>query len=95
MVQFEIYDARKTTRTQGPYEDKTTAQEGADVLNTYIYENGLGLVLGPSLGQVIGPYYVRQVVAKTVQVETVALYNGATDPHLENPVVSGAFAVGS
>lgn len=83
---FEIYDARDTTRTSGPYEGKEAAQAAADKLNTYIYENGLGKVLGLAKAQVIGPYYPRPYVEK-MATRRVAVFDAGRDPNLVDPEV--------
>lgn len=87
MPDFELWDAREPTRTHGPYDGKEAAQSAADQLNKYIYDNDLGKVLGPA--EVKGPYYVRPVTpgAPVRRVPIAAVFNGATDPHFENPLV--------
>lgn len=87
MADFEIWDSREPTRTQGGYESREAAQEAADAVNEYIYKNTLGVVLGPAK-EVTGPYYVRPEMPKRRVPGRVAVYDAAVDPHLKNLVVS-------
>lgn len=85
-MEHEIYDARKPTRTHGPYGTAGEAQAAADMLNKYIYENGIGKEVGPA-AEIVGPYYVRPVAPKP-QRETVVVvvFDGGSDPHLTRAV---------
>jgi hypothetical protein len=80
-AEYEVYDARNPTRTDGPYEDAKTAKEMAKNLNEFIHRNSsLGQVFPDA--EVTGPYFVRPVTTKPARRLQVAVFDASADPHL-------------